>query len=93
MAFSGSTHGRIAGHQRNRLARQRAEPDRAAQPRRRPCRLDSGMPGADDNDIEFHYVFSHLFNTVQECIERLTSDYSILGANSAYFPMQNVRKM
>ena len=51
MALGGSADGRVARHVGHGFARQRAQTDAAAQPRRRPRRLDAGMPGADDDDI------------------------------------------
>ena len=44
MALGRAANRRIARHQRDRLRRQRAEPDAAPQPRRRPRRFASGMP-------------------------------------------------
>ena len=56
MAFSGSSDGRIARHQRDGVGRQRAQPDRAAESRRGPCGLDASVPRSDDDDIQFHYL-------------------------------------
>ena len=43
---------------RDGFSRERAQADAAAELRRRPRRLDAGVPGADDNDIEFscHWI-------------------------------------
>ena len=56
--FRGPADGRIARHVRNRAVRERADPDVASEPRRRPCGLDAGMTGANHDHIEIADYFA-----------------------------------
>ena len=52
MALRRAADRRIARHVRDRVGRQRAEPDARAEPRGRIRRLAAGVAGADDDDVE-----------------------------------------
>ena len=58
MSFRRATDRRIARHVRDGLARQRAEPDARAKPRRGMRRLAPRMPGADHDHVELCHIFN-----------------------------------
>ena len=51
VALRGAADRGIARHVRDGRPRQRADRDRPAHARRRPRGLDTGVPGADDDDV------------------------------------------
>ena len=58
MALRRAANGRIAWHVRDGVVGQRAQADSASEARRGPRGLDAGVPGADDNDIEFIHAIT-----------------------------------
>jgi hypothetical protein len=56
MPFCRAADRGIARHQRDRLGRERDEPDAAPEPRRRPGRFTAGVASADDHHVELKFA-------------------------------------